>query len=129
MAAGSVRHFDVSFGSSKTGLTTVGYRFYGVAGLIGIRATAGVFEIGGGAYGLGIKPSVAAVGIQWDTGEATPIFAHEDFATMLLELWREKGLDIDNPMTVTPATRAAGSAQDQTISGDGITTTTVTRDP
>ncbi len=45
------------------------------------------------------------------------------------ELWKLQGLDIDNPMTVTPTTRDAGSSVSQTISGDGTTTTTVTRDP
>jgi hypothetical protein len=37
-----------------------------------------------------------------------------------------KGLDISNPMTVTPTSRVAGSI-DLDITGDGETTTTVTR--
>ena len=49
--------------------------------------------------------------------------------TELTEMWRLMGLDISNPMTVTPTTRDAGASISQTISGDGVNTTTVTRDP
>ena len=45
---------------------------------------------------------------------------------LLTELWRLQGLDISNPMTVTPTSRTVGSIS-QTISGDGKTITTVTR--
>lgn len=44
----------------------------------------------------------------------------------VMEVWQLYGLDISNPMTVTPATRQAASI-DQAISGDGVNTTTVTR--
>lgn len=42
------------------------------------------------------------------------------------ELHKLQGLDADNPMTVTPTSRVAGDIS-QTISGNGTTTTTVTR--
>lgn len=45
------------------------------------------------------------------------------------ELWKLQGLDIDNPMTVTPTSRDAGASVSQSISGDATTTTTVTRNP
>lgn len=48
--------------------------------------------------------------------------------TRLRELHQEKGLESGSPMTVTPSSRAAGSWS-QTVTGDGETTTTVTRDP
>lgn len=48
--------------------------------------------------------------------------------TRLTELHQAKGLESGNPMTVTPTTRAV-SGWSQTITGDGETTTTVTRDP
>lgn len=48
--------------------------------------------------------------------------------TRLKELHQEKGLESGSPMTVTPSSRAAGSWS-QTVTGDGETTTTVTRDP
>lgn len=44
------------------------------------------------------------------------------------ELHKLQGLDISAPMTVTPTTRVAGSVS-QAITGDGSTTTTVTRNP
>jgi len=43
------------------------------------------------------------------------------------ELHLIEGLDASNPMTVTPTTRVAGDVS-QVISGDGVTTTTVTRE-
>jgi len=46
--------------------------------------------------------------------------------TKLDELHKISGLDSNNPMTVTPASRSAGTVS-QVISGDGETTTTVTR--
>jgi hypothetical protein len=48
------------------------------------------------------------------------------WGTMLQELWTLQGLDPDNPMTVTPTTRSAGDIE-QAISGDGQTSSTVTR--
>lgn len=42
------------------------------------------------------------------------------------EVWQLHGLDASNPMTVTPTTRTSGGIS-QVISGDGSTTTTITR--
>ena len=82
--------FVVSFGSSKTGLATVGYRFVDAAGGDAVaRTTVGVYEIGGGAYGVQAPlPPASALSIEWDTGEATPIYAHED----LLNYFNKKAL-------------------------------------
>lgn len=52
----------------------------------------------------------------------------DTLVTRLSEMWALDGLDIANPMTVTPTSRETGTLS-QTISGDGTTTTTVTRDP
>lgn len=49
-------------------------------------------------------------------------------AAQLENLFRLAGLDIDNPMTVTETSRVAGDI-DLVISGDGETTSTVTRTP
>jgi hypothetical protein len=46
----------------------------------------------------------------------------------LAEIHKIHGLLEGSPMTVTPTSRVAGDVE-QTISGDGETTTTVTRDP
>jgi hypothetical protein len=45
---------------------------------------------------------------------------------MIQEMWLLQGLDPDNPMTVTPTSRSADGVSQQ-ISGDGETTSTVTR--
>lgn len=49
-------------------------------------------------------------------------------ATMLLELWRMRGLDPTAPVTVTVTSETAGTIQLE-ISGDGQTTSTLTRQP
>ncbi len=46
--------------------------------------------------------------------------------TQLRELWQLQGLDVSNPMTVTPTSRDTGTIS-QVISGDGQTSSTVTR--
>jgi len=51
-----------------------------------------------------------------------------NFGKQIQELWQLQGLDPNSPITVTPTSRTAGDI-DQTITGDGVTTTTVTRDP
>lgn len=49
-------------------------------------------------------------------------------ATMLLELWRMRGLDPAAPVTVTVTSETAGTIE-LTITGDGTTTSTLTRQP
>lgn len=95
--------FDASFGSSKTGLATVGYRQVDSAGGDAVgRTQAGVVEIGGGGYGVDAPVlDAACVSLEWDTGEATPIYAHESvqehlsdaFMTKLLRNRRETDPD------------------------------------
>jgi hypothetical protein len=76
---------------------------------------------GGTAYGhYGIVAiaggvSVAATDIYWDGNFEIPVGL-----SML------SGLDPNNPMNVTPTARNSGSLN-LTITGDGVTTTTVTR--
>lgn len=47
--------------------------------------------------------------------------------TRLSELWALHGLDSANPVTATPTSRVTGAIS-QTITGDGTTNTTITRD-
>lgn len=76
--------------------------------------------------------SAASAGDPWGTalpgsygsGEAGNILAQ--IQTLVDELHKIQGLDQSNPMTVTPTSRTAGSI-DLEITGDGETTTTVTR--
>jgi len=56
----------------------------------------------------------------------TNITAAVDLSPKLDELHKLEGLDSANPVTTTPTSRVAGSVT-QVISGDGITTSTVTR--
>lgn len=71
--------FNASFGSSLTGLGTVGYVQVGAAGAVIVaRTTVGVYEIGGGCYGVEILLNAATKQLLWDTGGATPRFAVED---------------------------------------------------
>ena len=60
------------------------------------------------------------------TGTTTVNTDHLVEATEIHELHKLQGLDPDAPMTVTPTSRTAGDI-DQTISGDGETSTTVRR--
>ncbi|MFK5282879.1 hypothetical protein ACI3PL_25265, partial [Lacticaseibacillus paracasei] len=62
----------------------------------------------------------------YPAGSAGEILANAN--SNVTELWQLAGLDITGPMTVTPTFRTA-SGISLTISGDGTTITTVTRDP
>lgn len=76
--------FDVSFGNSKAGLDSVGYRQYNNQGDDAVaRTKVGVVEIGHGAYGCDITLDDDAVGIEWDTGEQTPLYAHESVPRLI----------------------------------------------
>lgn len=66
----------VNFGTSKTGLTTVGYTLISNNGFVGGRQTVGVYEIGNGVYGADID--VGEGSILWDTGEVTPLYASDE---------------------------------------------------
>jgi len=55
-----------------------------------------------------------------------PTIDDDTTTTRVDELWKLQGLDADNPMTVTPTSRTTGDVS-QTISGDGVDTSTVTR--
>ncbi len=58
---------------------TVGYREYNnVGGDAVARTTVGVVDAGDGMYGVDVALNAATVGLQWDTGEAIPVFANED---------------------------------------------------
>ena len=71
---------EVDFGALKSGLATVGYRLYDNTGTDTLaRTTTGVQEIAQGAYGVNRASFPAnSVGIEWDTGEGTPLYAHEN---------------------------------------------------
>lgn len=63
-----------SFGRSRTGLATVGYRLYDTeAAPVGARVTAGIGERGPGTYAAIVTFPDEFVGeLRWDTGEGAP---------------------------------------------------------
>lgn len=71
--------FYASFGSTKTGLATVEYQQVGAGGAVLVAATTvGVYEVGGGVYGVDVVLAIGCKALLWNTGEAIPIFATED---------------------------------------------------
>jgi len=145
-----------AMGGSQIGLVgTIGVTLLNSNGTVNTaRTTDGIFEIGGGCYGKDITfPDDFKGSIKWDTGGGTPVYAVEDyfadgkvdsiydicdaefdnilFASMIIgeylhDLWLIQGLDTENPMTVTPTSREVETIR-QTISGDGKTTSIITR--
>lgn len=117
---------EVQFSRFATGLATVGYRLYKNDATDSVaRTTAGVVEIGNGAYGV---PSVTipddAVGVEWDTGAAPLRYAIED-----LEPHRRLagGFVVDGTITEQQALKIILAALANKASGGG-TTTIVFRD-
>ena len=71
--------YYASFGSSKTGLATVEYTQLGAAAAVLAASTGtGVYEVGGGVYGVDVVLEAGVRSLLWTTGEAVPIFAQED---------------------------------------------------
>jgi hypothetical protein len=72
---------SVAFGSSKTGLSTVGLTLLNPDGTEHTaRTTIGVYEMDGGGYGKNISfPDNWKGIIKWDSGEGSPVYAYEDY--------------------------------------------------
>jgi hypothetical protein len=80
--------FEVDFGAAYGGLGTVGYRLYQADGSDSVaRTMTGVVDVSGnGAYGVAsVSVPDNAVGIEWDTGGGSPVYAAED-----LEPYRDR---------------------------------------
>lgn len=73
----------VNFGSTKSGLTRVGYQLINAYGAVSFERTeTGVYETaaGSGIYAALIEFSDGFRGtIMWDTGEEIPVFAAEEY--------------------------------------------------
>jgi len=81
----SNQYMEAAFGSAFTGLATVGYALKNnTGGDVVARTTTGVFEQADGTYGV-VVPTIAdaAVTIEWDTGGASPVYAHESLSRAL----------------------------------------------
>jgi len=72
---------SVAFGSSKTGLGSVGMTLLNPDGTEHTaRSTVGIYEMAGGGYGKNISFPDNWKGIlKWDSGEGSPIYAYEDY--------------------------------------------------
>lgn len=133
--------------SALTGSGTISGTFYGTASLaadISSSSTLSPENLAAAVWNsiaasfntagtMGNKMnSAASAGDPWGTvlpgsylsTEAGGILAQ--IQTLVDELHKIQGLDASNPMTVTPTSRTAGSI-DLDITGDGETSTTVTR--
>lgn len=70
---------SASFGTSKTGLATVGYRPKDATGAwLAVRQTAGIVEVGAGIYEASYDAPAGTVVLHWDSGEATPRYYIDD---------------------------------------------------
>jgi len=108
-----------------------------------MHGSIGLADMTGGSHSIGVyggrlvieaSCSGGSVYVRGDPYEITDLsggavtLIDQTDSQKLTEIWKIMGLDINNPMTVTPTSRDAGDIS-QTISGDGETTSTVTRDP
>lgn len=81
-----------------------------------------------------IDTEVAAIKAKTDNLPSDPADASviagrfDDIDAKIADIWQNFGLDISNPLTITPSSRVAGDV-DLTLSGDGITSKVVTRNP
>ena len=83
-----------------TGLVgTLGYTQIKADGTTAVaRTTAGIVEMGNGAYGVTITPNSTAAIIQWDSGGGTPTYAVED-VTHRANVLRVASIDVDGAGT------------------------------
>ena len=81
-----------------------------------------------GAYTQNLQQVVSSLALVETVSTGSGLSPTE--ATELNELWKIAGLDVSDPMTVTQSQRKVSSNDiDLAVTGDGITTTTVTRQP
>ena len=130
----------IQFGAD---FSTLGVPETGLSPTITIRDTSdgsvvvgavAMTEVGGGAYKYNFSNDTAkkysiVIDGGVDTLDSRYMTAWSERAKAEGEtsnLHQLQGLDMANPMTVTPTSREVGTIQ-QTISGDGKTTSTVTR--
>lgn len=105
----------VNFGSSRAGLTTVGYLVRNAAGdVVRARSTQGVQDLGGGVYQGSWQPPAGGgvFVVLWDTGGATPLFAAESidvYGTELPAPDSEPTVRPIHPAGAIPAVRALSS--------------------
>jgi hypothetical protein len=113
--------YVATFGSSKAGLATVGYRWLDAAGaVIGSRATANVTNPAGSIYRADLTAPGTAAAIMWDTGDASPQYAAEAITTTSggTGLTAQQTRDA---MKLAPSTGTAASGSVDDLIGDVLT--------
>ena len=85
--------------------------------------TTSLFEQTSG-YDAFLRLQVSTKAVVVSTGSGVP----SDLQAKIEELWQIRGLDQNNPVTVTESAEQSGTI-DIVISGDGETTSTATRQP
>jgi len=133
VATGSTVNGDRMAGNfniiNKAGAETFDLTFTSGTLLVDSSNTAGTIKV----FGKCVVTDSSGVGCDVQDLTETKIIADlvAENTAMKLELdemYALQGLDISNPVTVTTTNRTSGTIS-QTISGDGETTSTVTRDP
>lgn len=90
-------------------------------------AIAALNDLSAAEVNAEVDAALADAGLDTISAELAVVDANVDtIQTVTDEIHKLQGLDAANPMTVTPTSRVAGGIS-QTISGDGTTTSTVTR--
>lgn len=96
----TAEYLQASFGSTRTGIATVGYTLKKDDGTDSVaRTTTGVVEEGGGVYGVAnVNIPDDAYSVLWDTGGGSPVYAAEDLEPMRLreaiDLVTQTNLDV-----------------------------------
>ena len=86
-------YLTADFGSGNGGIATVGYTLQNAAGGDAqARTTTGVVDLSNGMYGVEVDLPPDAVAVKWDTGGATPIYAHEDLIAEQNNIFLRNGM-------------------------------------
>lgn len=108
------------FSVNYAGLATVGYTQKGANGADTVaRTTTGVVDMGNGCYAVDVTLNANTVLVKWDTGGASPIYAHE--AIQLYDQPIETGFSLRQILRLIAAATAGK------LSGAG-TSTIIIRD-
>jgi hypothetical protein len=110
-------------GSSQTALVgTIGVALLNPDGTVHTaRATAGIYEIGGGCYGKNISfPDNWAGSLKWDTGGGSPVYACEEYVVDGLVDRVLEGTEIKRAKISDPAATSTKFITDLTESTNGF---------
>jgi hypothetical protein len=100
----------VDFGPSYPGLATVGYLEMKIDATTAVaRTTTGVVDFGNGAYGVSVTLNAATTTIKWDTGDASPVYAHDNVVPQPVTLVANQHVIVDSGTVTTVSGNVGGS--------------------